>query len=149
MNIDIYNIYHNGLEKEQRATEKRREEQRKRNRGRGIERKENIFWIRQKSEKIENQKSLEKNHILKICVNLHTKENFYWFIQCCKSVFCTFIDLKHCKPSIKGVALHLQESRNSSKPSIIESYRKIIFILSNPQYFEVYTSNRNLPKIHF
>jgi hypothetical protein len=38
LNIDIYNIYHNGLEKEQRATEEQRE-----NRGRGTERKENIF----------------------------------------------------------------------------------------------------------
>lgn len=62
--IYIYNIYHNGLEKEQRATEERRENRgrERENRGRGTERKENIFWIRQKSEKIENQKSLEKSY---------------------------------------------------------------------------------------
>ena len=97
------------------------------------------------------------------------------FCTYCKSVFCAFIDLHPVSPQYMGgcfTSARIPEQPKivqcdtfhshllifipfpfknyiPYKPSIIETYRKLRFVISNPQCFEVYTSHRNLPKIHF
>ena len=62
-------------------------------------RKNNIFWIFEKSEKIENQKSLEKIIFWKAD---YKSKILLIFCTCCKSVFCAFIDLIPSSPQNMG-----------------------------------------------